>query len=31
MASPHLPEMKVLTEGDPVLREPIETITNTVV
>ena len=27
MALPHSPEEKELTEGDPVLREPIETIT----
>ena len=27
MALPHSPEEKGLSEGDPVLREPIETIT----
>ena len=27
MALPHSPEEKVLTDGDPVLREPIQTIT----
>ena len=27
IALPHSPEEKELTEGDPVLREPIETIT----
>ena len=31
MALPHSPEEKELTEGDPVLREPIETHNNTVV